>query len=282
MRQSVVPGFVVRCGVAAAMVALLPVPAQAQLRPSASKYAGPQCFATVIPDVVDSLGRVTAGREPSMQIFAAGDVVFIEPGGTGVKVGETYLLYRIDGDVRHPETDVVLGRAVNLLGRIEVIQVDAGRALGRIGQTCVEIEPGDHLHALLEDRVEGEIDFPAVESDFLLTELDTDATVVHGYSESLSKPDGQERESLGNWETYAAGDVVTIDQGAVDGWEAGMRTLLYSSKPEVAGSDDRLKIEPIVQAQGIVIYALERTAVVMITDGSGAVRRGSRARRMNE
>jgi len=282
MRQSEISAFILRCGIAAAVVALVPAPAQAQLRPNASKYAGPQCFATAIPNVVDSLGRITAGREPSMQIFSAGDVVFIEPGGDGVQVGQTYLLYRIDGDVRHPETDALFGRAVNLLGRIEVIQVEDGRALGRIGQTCGEIEPGDHLHPLLEDRVEGEIDFPAIEPDFLLTELDTDATVVHGYSESLSRSDGQDRETLGNWETYAAGDVVTIDQGTVDGWEAGMRTLLYSSKPEAASPDDRLKVEPLVQGQGIVIYALEQTAVVMITDGGGTVRRGSRARRMNE
>ena len=274
--------FVLRCAIVAAVVGLLPVSAQAQLRPNASKYAGPQCFATVIPDVVDSLGRITAGREPSQQIFSTGDAVFIEPGGDGVKVGETYLLYRIDGDVRHPETDAVFGRAVNLLGRVEVIQVEDGRALGRIGQICVEIEPGDHLHALLEDRVEGEIDFPAVEDDFLLTELETDATVVHGYSESLSQSGGPDRESLGNWETYAAGDVVTIDQGTVDGWVAGMRTLLYSSKPEAAAPDDRLKVEPVVLGQGIVIYALDQTAVVMITDGGRAVRRGSRARRMNE
>ena len=275
-------GLIFRCSIGAAVFAVLPVPAQAQMRPNPNKYAGPQCFATVIPEVVESRGRITAGREPSMQIFSSGDVVFIEPGGEGLRVGETYLLYRIDGDVRHPETGVFFGRAVNLLGRIDVIQVDQGRALGRIGETCVEIEPGDHLHPLLEDRVEGVIDFPVIAPDFLLTELDTDATVVHGYSESLSQAAGHERESLGNWETYAAGDVVTIDQGTVDGWQAGTRVLLYSSKPEAAAPDDRRKTEPVVQGQGIVIYALERTAVVMITDGNGTVRRGTRARRMNE
>ena len=282
MRQFRMSGHLLRCGIAAAAVASLPFPAQAQMRPNASKYAGPQCFATVIPDVVDSLGRVTAGREPSMQIFSKGDAVYIEPGGAGLRVGGIYLLYRIDGVVRHPETDAVYGSAVNLLGRIEVIQVEDGRALGRIGDTCVEIEPGDHLHALLEDRVEGEVDFPPIEADFLLTELESDATVVHGSSESLSKGLAHEREALGNWETYAAGDVVTIDQGRVDGWQAGMRVLLYSSRPEVAAPDDRLKTEPVVQGQAIVIYALDQTAVVMITDGNGTVRRGTRARRMNE
>lgn len=282
MRQSVVSAFVFRCGIAATVVALLPVSAEAQMRPNVNKYVGPQCFATAIPDVVESLGRITAGREPGKQIFSVGDVVFVEPGGDGVRVGETYLLYRIDGEVRHPETDVVFGRAVNLLGRIEIIQVDAGRALGRIGETCVEIEPGDHLHALLEDRVAGDVDFPAIEQDFLLTELETDATVVHGYSESLAKAAGQGRTTLGNWETYAAGDVVTIDQGLGEGWQAGTRVLLYSSKPEVAAPDDRLKVEPIVLGQGIVIYALEQTSVILITDGNGTVRRGSRARRMNE
>lgn len=277
MRQSVIFGVVFRCAIVAAGIGLLPVSAHAQLRPNASKYAGPQCFATALPNVVESLGRVTAGREPSMQIFSAGDVVFIEPGGAGVEVGETYLLYRVDSDVRHPRTGALFGRAVNLLGRIEIIQVDDGRALGRIGQTCGEIESGDHLHGLLEARIQGEIDFPAVEPDFLLTELDADATVVHGYSESMSEPSGQDRESLGNWGTYAAGDVVTIDQGIADGWQEGMRTLLYSG-----AGPDRLKVEPVVLGQGIVIYALEQTAVVMITDGGGAVRRGARARPMHE
>ena len=91
MRQSAVPAFMFRCGIAAAVVSLLPFAAEAQVRPNASKYAGPQCFATVIPNVVESLGRITAGREPSMQIFSAGDVVFIEPGGDGVHVGTPVL-----------------------------------------------------------------------------------------------------------------------------------------------------------------------------------------------
>ena len=97
MRRSVMSGLIFRCSIGAAVFAVLPVPAQAQMRPNPNKYAGPQCFATVIPEVVESRGRITAGREPSMQIFSSGDVVFLEPGGVGLRVGETYLLYRIDG-----------------------------------------------------------------------------------------------------------------------------------------------------------------------------------------
>ncbi len=283
MRQSAISGLIFRGGIVAAAVASLSAPAHAQMRPSPTRYAGPQCFATVLPDVVDALGQISAGREPTMQIFSAGDVVFLEVAGQGVREGETYLLYRIDGEVRHPETDAVLGRAVNLLGRIEVTQVEAGsRALGRIGETCGEIESGDYLHAMLEDRVPARIGFPAVEPDLLLTESDADATVVYGHSESLSTELGEPRETLGNWETYAAGDVVTVDQGAADGWQEGTRVLLYSSKLDSAAPDDAHKVARVVQGQGMVIYALDQTAVVMITDGAGAVRRGTRARRINE
>jgi len=282
MRQSEMSVLGYRCAIVAVVVASWSVPAQAQMRPNAKMYEGPQCFSTVIPTVVESLGRVTAGREPGQQIFSSGQAVFIKPGGAGLELGETYLLYRIDGDVRHPETGAVFGRAVNLLGRVEIIQLEAARALGRIGETCSEIEPGDHLHALLEDSVAGDIDFPAIDPDFLLTELATDATVVHGYSESLAKSSGPGRDVLTGFETYAAGAVVTIDQGLVDGWETNMRVLLYSAKPETAAPDDRAKTEPVVQGQGVVIYAFELTAVVMITDGNGAVRRGTRARRMHE
>jgi hypothetical protein len=252
--------------------------AQATARPNAAKYIGPQCFATLMPQVVESLGRVTSGREPSMQIFSSGDTVFVEPGGTGVRAGETYILYRIDGDVRHPSTDVVLGRAVNLLGQIEIIQVDDGRALGRITNTCGEIEPGDHLHPLLPDAVIGDVHYPPLATDYLLTPRESDATVVHGYSESLREQPSNERQALGNVETYAAGDVVTIDQGTAHGWAADMRVMLYTTTPEVAAADDKLGMEPVVQGQGVVIYALDQTCVVMITDGGGAVRRGSRAR----
>jgi hypothetical protein len=215
-----------------------------------------------------------------MQIFAAGESVFID--ADTLEVGQTYLLCRVDGEVIHPRTEEVFGRAINLLGRIEVIQVSGERAMGRIGETCGEIEPGDHLHELVEDTVAGDVDFPPIAGDFLLTELEADATVVHGYSESLSQKDGFDREALGNWETYAAGDVVTIDQGIGLGWAADDRVMLYSSVPEVAAPDDRMNNEPVVMGQGLVIFALEHTAVVMITDGGGTVRLGTRASRMNE
>lgn len=280
MRRSIEIRFVYRA-VAAACFVLLPMAAQAQ-RLNPAKYAGPQCLSTAIPTVVESLGRVTAGREPSMQIFGAGDTIFISPEGNGVRVGELYLLYRVDGDVRHPRTDEIFGRAINLLGRVEVIQVDDGRAMGRITQSCSEIERGDHLHALLEDSVAGDVDFPPIEVDFLLTELESDGTVVHGYSESLSRPDSLERDVMANWETYAAGDVVTIDQGLQHGWGTDSRVLLYSSIPEVASPDDKTKTEPIVVGQGVVIYAGEYTSVVMISDGGGTIRRGTRARRMGQ
>jgi hypothetical protein len=270
------------CGFVTAVALTVPATAAAQGHVNPAKFAGPQCFATAIPTIVDSLGRITAGREPSMQIFAEGDTVFIRPQGDGVAVGEVYLLYRVDGEVRHPRTDALFGRAINLLGRIEVIQVDGGRAMGRIGSTCSEIEPGDHLHALVDDTVAGVPDFPPIAVDFLLSELETDATVVHGYSESITRRDSDDRDVMANWETYAAGDVVTIDQGTVDGWGVDNRVLLYTSIPEVAAPDDQLNTEPVVMGQGLVIFALERTAVVLITDGGGTVRRGSRARRMNE
>ncbi|NKB90150.1 MAG: hypothetical protein GKS06_18240 [Acidobacteria bacterium] len=261
---------------------VLPWAAEAQGRLTPAKYVGPQCLATAIPTVVESLGRVTAGREPSMQIFGPGDAVFISPESTGVRVGETYLLYRVDGEVRHPRTEEIFGRAINLLGQIEVFQIDEGRAMGRITQSCAEIEPGDHLHALLADSVAGDVDFEPISPDFLLTELEADGTVVHGFSESLSQSDSPDREVMANWETYAAGDVVTIDQGLGDGWETDSRVLLYTSTPEVAAPDDKLKTEPIVLGQGLVIYATEYTSVVMITDGAGTVRRGSRARRLQD
>lgn len=278
MRPSWIRTLVVRLTVVAAVLFVVCPPVAAQTRPDPDKFKGPQCFATVLPQVDGSVGRVKAGREPSMQIFGAGDAVFITPEGTGVRAGETYLLYRVDGRVHHPATNDVIGDAVNLLGQIEIIQVSDDLAMGRITNSCMEIEPGDHLHAPIADGVAGDVDFPPLDPDFLVNELDSDAFVVHGHSESLLDEDSLEREGLNNWETYLVGDLVTIDQGTTAGWNTDARVLFYTTRPEAAAPDDRQRTDPVVQAQGLVIYALDTTAVVMITDGGGTVRIGSRAR----
>ncbi len=217
-----------------------------------------------------------------MQLFATGDSVFLEVSDPALQAGQTYLIYRVDGQVSHPLDGRVVGDAINLLGRIELIQVEGTRGIGRISETCAEIEVGDHLHPLIEDSVAGDADFPALEPDFLVTELETDATVVHGYSESLSGQGSKDRRILGQWQTYSVGDVVTIDQGVDHDWQPNSRVLIYTTKPEAASPADRSKTDPVVQAQGMVIYSLEQTAVVMITDGAGTVRVGSRARRITE
>lgn len=266
------------------MVALAPGPAAGRLpqtRPDTKAYEGPRCFSTVIPEVTRTLAQIVASRETGQQIFSQGQTVYlrIEP-GQRVAAGARYRLYRIEGEIEHPLTGHIVGRAINLLGTVEVLAVQRGeRAVARITDACGEVEVGDRLHPLLSRDVTAGKQQAKFDGDRLVRPRDSDATVIYGTSESLYDAGSDTaRRGMTVRQSYAVGDVITIDQGSADGWSPGQSVLLYAAAGFKAdGGFPRLE-ESMLVAQGIVFWLQQRTAAVLITDGDGTVMLGHRAR----
>lgn len=251
-----------------------------QTHPDTKAYEGPRCFTTVVPEVTRTLAQIVASRETGQQIFSQGQTVYlrIEP-GQRVAAGARYRLYRIEGEIEHPLTGDIVGRAINLLGTVEVLDADGVRAVARITDACGEVEVGDRLHPLLTRDVTAGKQRAKFDGDRLVQPRDSDATVIYGTSESLYDAGSDTaRRGMTVRQSYAVGDVITIDQGSADGWSPGQSVLLYGAAGFKAdGGLPRLE-ESLLVAQGMVFWLQRRTAAVLITDSDRVVLLGYRAR----
>ena len=213
-----------------------------------------------------------------MRIYSTGDEIFLS--GAGMQLGETYLVYRVGGVVRHPSTGATVGEAVNLVGRVEVIDSTGDRALGLVTSACIEFEVGDQVQPVIQQQVSTTGTFAPIDPNRLVAAQVTDATVVFAAGASMYDPASGGRRGMMMRTTHSAGEVITIDQGRADGRRLDTPALFYEEQSE-SGSmavSDHAKTEPIVVGQGIVFWLHETTATLLITDGDGAVRIGSRAR----
>ncbi len=244
--------------------------------PNTNAYLGPECFATVVPHGSLPLARVSGSREPGMLMYSTGDEIFLH--GSGMGLSETYLVYRVDGIVRHPTTGATVGEAMNLIGRVEVIDLVEGRALALVTSACIELEVGDPIQPLLQQDVSTSGAVSPVDPNRLVTPRVTDATVVYATSSSMYNPANGSRQNMAVWNTHAAGEVITIDQGRADGWRLDTPALFYLEHRGRVAVSNSVKDEPIVVGQGVVFWLQETTAALLITDGDGAVEIGSRAR----
>ena len=252
----------------------------AQQMPSADIYRGPQCFNTVIPDVVATVARITGARMPGQEIFSVGDELFVELAEGPLEAGTEYLVYRIEGSIRHPQTGAVVGDAVNLLGRVHVLEVDGTRGLVEVTGACAEIEAGDRLHPLLANDIGDPGEPPIFDPVHLITPDPLDATVVFGSGETLiTDPRSDERrDNMTERATYMLGEVVTIDQGRGSGWAPGSWGMFYNDGLPVEAAETVRLAGPVTVAQGYVLWSTETTAALMITESEGAVMLGNRAR----
>lgn len=270
---------VVVAGSSLVLAALLwPSPLLAQTRPTPDAYLGPECFATVVPDLTGRVGSVIGGREPGKQTFSAGESIFMHTTGS-VAPGDTLLLFRVDGTIMHPLTNERVGDAVNLLGRVEILDTIDDRAIGQVIASCQEIEVGDGLHALVPTDVSLGGPVAQLDRERLVDPRPSDATVVYGSGDSLRDERNLDRRTtMTNWTSYAAGHVITIDQGRSDGWQLDQRGLLYGTIRGTVAIDPRARTEPIILGQAVVFWLQDETAALLIIEGDSAVELGARVR----
>lgn len=271
-----------RCIAAVAAAAILGATAAAQAQtPGAAKFAGPSCFGTVMSGIDEPVARISGSRDPGRGMFSVGDSVYVEGDPTRLSEGQRLVIYRVEGELDHPRTGASLGQVIMIVGEITLLDVDASRAVGRVGSSCGEIEVGDRLLPDIAGEVTQLPAMPEFDADRLISAGDDDATVVYGSSESLYAPRSPTgRRAMALRGSYAAGDVVTIDRGAADGWGPGTVVLFYEEPDTDVRADGQQGDEAVVVAQGYVMWAEPATAAVLITEGDRALDLGARGRRL--
>lgn len=152
-------------------------------------------------DVVPA-GRVIAGQHGRL-ILGSDDTIFTDIGSNhGGTDGAKYSLLRKSKIIKHPVTNDELGYRVQPLGVIQLTQVTALNSRAIITSSHKEVEPGDLLVAYQPVK-RREISLKMVDRPF------------KGYIV----------ESASGNNSIAAGDVVYLDLGTVQGVEEG--NLLY-------------------------------------------------------
>ena len=240
---------------------------------------GTECL-VVTGSAPEDAPRVLGSREPGRESYGEGDELFVA--GTGVAdftVGQRLQFVRHFGNVRHPDTDVVIADAIAFLGFGEVVEVGADQAIVRITKSCREIEVGE---LLLEPDIRPVVQvdsFPDYVPLRLVTPDDADPVVILGELESVISDSGRRRVAAAARDAYGQRDIVVIDQGSVDGWSAGDVVDLYRGERMLKTQTGATAFTPMLLGIGLVVAVGEEAAAVLIVEGDLGVQIGDRVRR---
>jgi hypothetical protein len=214
--------------------------------------------AFVTPRELDESGVIKASFEEKAMLTSLDRayVTFRKP--TGVKVGETYAIYRTMGKVTHPVSKEIIGFQSVILGQAQVTAVDSRGVSVAIIAAYEPIERGDMLG-------------PWVEKPYRAVPPKANAKKLEGFI--VSSPVDMLNE-------FAETQFVFVDLGKRDGVEEGNRlTVVRSGDPQDAGTaatgwDPRLPKEDVGTL--LVVDVRERTSAALVTRSLRELRSGDR------
>lgn len=195
---------------------------------------------------VPVMSLVVAGGHNSdgRQSLVKGDSVVLGSGSAaGVAVGNRLVAHRLQGTVKNfPKKGY---GAVHTGGLLTVTAVNEQTAIAMIDFSCGPIEPGDYLEPYVEHELPTSVDAMA-EAQF-----SDRADILFG---------------SGGRETFADGDVMSIDRGASDGVTMGARFAIYRDKHNGL---------PLVHiGEAVVVVPLERVSALVLVSVTDAVTTG--------
>jgi hypothetical protein len=213
--------------------------------PPKSKFARHDTFVT--PRELAESGILSAAFEEKLMLSSEDRAYARFEGASGVKPGETYVVYKTERPVYHPITKELFGYQSVVLGSAKVVAVDDRAATVVIKQAFDPIERGAMLGPWTEKF------FRAVGRKPNRQTLD--GRIIASQRESISQ--------------VGEHHVVFVDKGQADGVEEGnVFTVVrsgdpYGRDPNAASWDDRLPKESVGRL--LVIDVKERASAALVT-----------------
>lgn len=182
------------------------------------------------------------------------DIVYTDIGKErGVKGGEKFSVYRMAGNVSHPVSNEIMGVKIIPLGTIQLTDLEKNASRAIITRTNQEITPGSYL-------------LPARDNKRREVPLKMSAKELKGYIV----------DSYSGTSIIAAGDIVYIDLGSVQGAEPG--NMLYIVRDvtidgrSTTGYTDKLPQELLGAV--VILETGKKTATALVVKSIDAIYRG--------
>jgi outer membrane protein OmpA-like peptidoglycan-associated protein len=245
--------------------------------------AGTTCFNLLVDSPVEG-PAIKAIRQPLQEVAGEREILYSPGDDAGLTVGDRMQVVRNTGTVGHPANGGSAGHVLEVLGIVEVRDVNANSALLEVVGACQEFEIGDVLRPLPD---EGDLPqemprMPVFDADHLVDPADADAFLVMGAVESvLSSAQDPRRTAITQYTIYAQRDLMVMDQGANDSWQVGDVALVYRDR--IYADSDLLRsalVEPPLLGRGVVVRADSSSAVVQLVDSVSEIQIGDRARKI--
>ncbi|MEM7413210.1 MAG: LysM domain-containing protein [Myxococcota bacterium] len=227
------------------------VPEEARMvRVSSLESAG-----LISPQMLTSAASVV-GRVPQRLLMSQEDRVYLGLGESEVAVGDEFTIFRTNEKVTDPDTGLLLGYHVEIVGWVQVEETFPETSLASIRMSTGVVEEGDRIMPrepvtpevamrAAPDGVEGKISyFPK-------------RRVLMGFS-----------------------DFVYLNRGTLDGVEVGSPLEVYRpgyGAVEVS-RDERVEVPDRVVAQMLVVKASEESAVALVISTATELELGDRFR----
>jgi outer membrane protein OmpA-like peptidoglycan-associated protein len=226
--------------------------------------------------------RITSTLQPLQVAIGLNEVVRADASGGGISIGDRFEVVRNNGSLEHPVTEAEAGHVVEVLGMVEVVDVNDHAALIKVVGACREMEIGDVLLPVPDAIMTEDLPrLPVFNSHVLVTADEADAFVVLGSLESVaSEAEPMQRDEAVGYELYAQRDLIVIDQGSNDQWELADMAMIYRDR--VFADSDVFRdamAEPPVIGRGVVVRADATSAVLQVTDAVSEMQIGDRARK---
>ncbi|ETX05136.1 LysM peptidoglycan-binding domain-containing protein [Candidatus Entotheonella palauensis] len=188
-------------------------------------------------------------------LLSIGDLALIDIGAEQyLKVGEYLTIFGTSPIVRHTQTGVLIGRPVRILGTAILVRVEETTATIRITRVFDEILIGDRVerYGVLPPEA------PTVEPSVQAV-MRTDTQPAFGSIQSAK----DDKLAL------AAGDIVYIDQGALQGVKPGDRFLVYNERRTARHPDTDMVLpvapQPIGELRIVDVQTDSSTAHVEVS-----------------
>ena len=208
------------------------------------------------PVELERMGVIVSALDNKLML-SEGDLIFTNLGdGSGVKVGDKFSIVDQGKKVFHPQTKEFQGYLVNILGELEIIELNGDVSTAKILKSFDVISQGNYLRPF--EQTVRKINLKHFEGQ------------IDGWILEAQNPVGM----------IAENEMIYLDRGSQDGLSAGNIMLVYRPGGSVAepGTNRKLNLPPRLLGKVLITDVKERTSSGLITSSLEVIKVGDRFR----